>query len=57
MISWPKVRPHLMNVRLLSKLLGNVDGLTRIFATIKVTSNVNDLPSEYLDVLEWARVS
>uniref|UniRef100_D8PNW8 PX domain-containing protein n=1 Tax=Schizophyllum commune (strain H4-8 / FGSC 9210) TaxID=578458 RepID=D8PNW8_SCHCM len=33
------------------------DGLTRIFSTIKVTSDVRELPSEYRAVIEWARIS
>ncbi|EIW76124.1 hypothetical protein CONPUDRAFT_146665 [Coniophora puteana RWD-64-598 SS2] len=33
------------------------DGLTRVFATIKVTPDVRDLPPNYLAVLEWARIS
>ncbi|KAJ7507837.1 hypothetical protein B0H11DRAFT_2314475 [Mycena galericulata] len=33
------------------------DGLTQIFATVKVTPNVRDLPSNYKSVLEWARMS
>ncbi|CAE7142361.1 unnamed protein product [Rhizoctonia solani] len=33
------------------------DGLSRIFATIKTTQNVTDLPADYRAVLEWARIS
>ncbi|KAL1747217.1 hypothetical protein HDZ31DRAFT_80584 [Schizophyllum fasciatum] len=33
------------------------DGLTKIFSTIKVTSDVRELPSEYRAVIEWARIS
>ncbi|KAG6884712.1 hypothetical protein C0993_008780 [Termitomyces sp. T159_Od127] len=33
------------------------DGLTHIFATIKVTPDVRDLPENYQAVLEWARIS
>ncbi|KAJ7129642.1 hypothetical protein C8R44DRAFT_83981 [Mycena epipterygia] len=33
------------------------DGLTQIFATVKVTPHVRDLPSNYKAVLEWARMS
>ncbi|KAJ6599047.1 hypothetical protein DFH09DRAFT_1129929 [Mycena vulgaris] len=33
------------------------DGLTQIFATVKVTPNVRDLPANYKAVLEWARMS
>ncbi|CUA70220.1 PX domain-containing protein YPR097W [Saccharomyces cerevisiae S288c] [Rhizoctonia solani] len=33
------------------------DGLSRIFATIKATQNVADLPADYRAVLEWARIS
>ncbi|KAK4051758.1 hypothetical protein OIO90_004582 [Microbotryomycetes sp. JL221] len=33
------------------------DGLTRVFATIRETENVEDLPIKYLKVLEWARIS
>ncbi|KIY49231.1 hypothetical protein FISHEDRAFT_29912, partial [Fistulina hepatica ATCC 64428] len=32
-------------------------GLTNIFATIKVTSNIHDLPDNYQAVIEWARMS
>ncbi|KAI0092424.1 hypothetical protein BDY19DRAFT_924281 [Irpex rosettiformis] len=38
------------------ELLGK-DGLTRVFATIKETSDVNALPSNYQAVIEWARIS
>jgi hypothetical protein len=34
-----------------------LDGLTQIFATVKVTPNVRDLPANYKAVLEWARMS
>ena len=34
-----------------------VDGLTTIFATIKVTPNMTDLPPNYLSVIEWGRIS
>ncbi|KIJ70540.1 hypothetical protein HYDPIDRAFT_35911 [Hydnomerulius pinastri MD-312] len=33
------------------------DGLTHVFATIKVTSDVRDLPENYQAVIEWARIS
>lgn len=33
------------------------DGLTHIFATVKVTPDVRDLPANYQAVLEWARIS
>jgi len=33
------------------------DGLTHIFATVKTTNDVRDLPQNYRAVLEWARVS
>ncbi|KAJ1308617.1 hypothetical protein OPQ81_004315 [Rhizoctonia solani] len=33
------------------------DGLSRIFATIKSTQDVRDLPEDYRAVLEWARIS
>ncbi|CAE6409179.1 unnamed protein product [Rhizoctonia solani] len=33
------------------------DGLSRIFATIKATQDVHDLPADYQAVLEWARIS
>ncbi len=33
------------------------DGLTRIFATIKATPNMHDLPKEYLALVSWARIS
>ncbi|KAI0340931.1 hypothetical protein BDW22DRAFT_1359779 [Trametopsis cervina] len=38
------------------ELLGR-DGLTHVFATIKHTANVHDLPSNYQSVIEWARIS
>ncbi|KAI1786535.1 hypothetical protein LXA43DRAFT_927473 [Ganoderma leucocontextum] len=38
------------------ELLGK-DGLTHIFATIKDTSDVRDLPPSYQAVLEWGRIS
>ncbi len=34
-----------------------IDGLTHVFATIKVTSSIRDLPPNYHAVLEWARIS
>ncbi|GLB33834.1 putative PX-associated protein [Lyophyllum shimeji] len=33
------------------------DGLTHIFATIKVTPDIRDLPQNYQGVIEWARIS
>lgn len=33
------------------------DGLTHVFATIKHTPNVRDLPENYKAVIEWARIS
>ncbi|KAL0579700.1 hypothetical protein V5O48_002330 [Marasmius crinis-equi] len=33
------------------------DGLTTVFATIKVTPHVKDLPANYQSVIEWARIS
>ncbi|KAJ7591002.1 hypothetical protein C8J56DRAFT_934434 [Mycena floridula] len=33
------------------------DGLTQIFATVKVTPDIRDLPANYQAVLEWARMS
>ena len=33
------------------------DGLTRVFATIKVTPDVHGLPANYQAVIEWARIS
>ncbi|THH06358.1 hypothetical protein EW146_g9633, partial [Bondarzewia mesenterica] len=33
------------------------DGLTQLFAIIKTTENVRDLPSDFQAVLEWARIS
>ncbi|CAL1700646.1 unnamed protein product [Somion occarium] len=38
------------------ELLGK-DGLTHVFATIKHTPDVRDLPGNYQAVLEWARIS
>ncbi|KAL8276098.1 hypothetical protein RQP46_011480 [Phenoliferia psychrophenolica] len=33
------------------------DGLSRVFATIRHTADVQDLPIEYRKVMEWARIS
>jgi hypothetical protein len=33
------------------------DGLTHVFATIKVTPDVRGLPDNYKAVMEWARIS
>ncbi|KAG6861592.1 hypothetical protein C0995_014499 [Termitomyces sp. Mi166 len=33
------------------------DGLTHVFATVKVTPDVRGLPANYQAVLEWARIS
>ncbi|KZS97595.1 hypothetical protein SISNIDRAFT_405952 [Sistotremastrum niveocremeum HHB9708] len=33
------------------------DGLTRVFGTIKICPNVEDLPHDYRSVLEWGRIS
>ncbi|KAF9534304.1 hypothetical protein CPB83DRAFT_781747 [Crepidotus variabilis] len=33
------------------------DGLTHVFATVKVTPNIHDLPENYQPVVEWARIS
>ena len=33
------------------------DGLTHIFATIKVTPDIRDLPPNYQAIREWARIS
>ncbi|KZT62904.1 hypothetical protein CALCODRAFT_513796 [Calocera cornea HHB12733] len=33
------------------------DGLTRVFATVKVTPDVRDLPPDYQAVLAWGRIS
>lgn len=33
------------------------DGLSRVFATIRRTERVDDLPVEYRKVMEWARIS
>ncbi|KAI0081790.1 hypothetical protein K474DRAFT_1694834 [Panus rudis PR-1116 ss-1] len=38
------------------ELLGK-DGLTHIFATIKTTEDVRQLPENYQAVIEWARIS
>ncbi|EKM59516.1 uncharacterized protein PHACADRAFT_250075 [Phanerochaete carnosa HHB-10118-sp] len=38
------------------ELLGK-DGLTRVFATIKHTPDIRDLPPNYKAVIEWARIS
>lgn len=34
-----------------------VDGLTRMFAVIKTTDDVRDLPPDFQAVLEWGRIS
>ena len=34
-----------------------IDGLTHVFATIKHTPDVRNLPENYQSVLEWARIS
>ena len=34
-----------------------LDGLTKVFATIKVTPDIRQLPSNYQAVIEWARMS
>ena len=34
-----------------------VDGLTHVFATIKHTPDIRDLPANYKAVIEWARIS
>ncbi|KAF8621653.1 hypothetical protein AX15_007669 [Amanita polypyramis BW_CC] len=33
------------------------DGLSRVFAIIKETPDINDLPDNYKSVIEWARIS
>jgi hypothetical protein len=33
------------------------DGLTRMFAVIKTTDDVRDLPPEFKAVIEWGRIS
>ena len=33
------------------------DGLTHIFAIIKVTEDIRQLPSNFQAVIEWARIS
>lgn len=33
------------------------DGLTHVFATIKHTPDIRDLPANYQAVIEWARIS
>ncbi|KAG6854804.1 hypothetical protein C0991_001231 [Blastosporella zonata] len=38
-------------------VMSNKDGLTHIFATVKVTPDVRGLPENYQAVLEWARIS
>jgi hypothetical protein len=34
-----------------------LDGLTKVFGTIKVTPDIRQLPSNYQAVIEWARMS
>ncbi|KAG6844898.1 hypothetical protein H0H87_002597 [Tephrocybe sp. NHM501043] len=38
-------------------VMSNKDGLTHIFATVKITPDVRGLPANYQAVLEWARIS
>ena len=33
------------------------DGLTHVFATVKVTPDIRGLPDNYKAVVEWARIS
>lgn len=55
-ISWAKVDiPDISSERWLIATL--VDGLTHVFATIKVTPDIRNLPSNYQAVVEWARIS
>jgi len=35
----------------------HIDGLARVFATVKATPDVRQLPPNYQAVLEWARIS
>ena len=34
-----------------------LDGLSRIFGSIRTTDNLKDLPREYQAVFEWGRIS
>ncbi|KDQ20745.1 hypothetical protein BOTBODRAFT_26762 [Botryobasidium botryosum FD-172 SS1] len=49
-----KLRQNVMGVK--GDIMGP-DGLTRIFATVKKTENVSELPQEYKAVIEWGRIS
>ena len=49
--------PYSIVFLLTLSLLILLDGLTSVFATIKHTENVRDLPDNYQAVLEWARIS
>ena len=42
---------------LMSKSDHPTDGLTRMFAVIKATDNLRDLPPEFKAVIEWGRIS
>ncbi|GAA5856145.1 hypothetical protein JCM8547_003002 [Rhodosporidiobolus lusitaniae] len=44
-------------LRMFREELVKHDGLSRVFATIRQTENVNELPIEYRKVMEWARIS
>lgn len=46
---------HKFVIRSLSEII--IDGLTHVFAIIKVNSHINQLPSNYKAVVEWARIS
>lgn len=44
-------------LRMFREELVKHDGLSRVFATIRQTENVENLPIEYRKVMEWARIS
>ena len=55
--SWAEVRFLTMTTPNSDLIRIIPDGLTQVFSTIKVTPRVEDLPSNYKAVLEWARMS
>jgi Domain of unknown function in PX-proteins (DUF3818) len=54
-ISWERVCS--LSFLLLVVDILDIDGLTHIFATIKTTPDVHELPDNYRAVVEWARIS
>jgi hypothetical protein len=52
-----RVKDLEVHLRAFKDELVKQDGLTRVFATIRQTPNVRDLPVEYQKLIEWARIS